>query len=198
MSPAKNPDQARARSARRTALRLLRPHRTGTAVLCAVSLLVAGSAAGALALARALAPDHPAARTADALWAAVSGLGPATAATASACAIAAGAALVLSALRRGSRGPLALRTGNPALVLGLTRGGAARLLAERAREVNGVSGARVRVGRRRVRVLVSTRMRGTSGALRGRVEESVRRRCEELDVLSPLRVRARVRAVGPA
>ncbi len=200
MSPDKNPERTRARSARRTALRLLRPHRTGTAVLCAAVLALAGAALGAVLLGRALAPDHPAVRTADALAA-----GPAdqdtaalVLAVAAACALAAGTALVLSALLRGGRGPLALRTGDPSLVLGITRGGAARLLAERAREVDGVSGARVRLGRRRVRVLVSTRLRGASGTLRTGVEESVRRRCEELGVLSRLKVRARVREVGPA
>ncbi|GAB2518422.1 DUF6286 domain-containing protein [Nocardiopsis aegyptia] len=196
MSPVKNPEEARDRSARRTARRLLRPHRTGTAVLCAVSLLLVGAAAGTAVLAPSFVPDHPALRTVDSLSAAASG--PVPAAAASACAIAAGAALILSALRGGGRGPLALRTGSPSLVLGLTRGGAARVLAEEARGVDGVNGARVRVGRRRVRVLVSTRMRGASSALRGRVGTSVRRRCEELGVLSRLRVRVRVREVGPA
>ncbi|MFY7064928.1 DUF6286 domain-containing protein [Nocardiopsis changdeensis] len=192
----KNSEKKRSRSARRTALRLLRPRRTGTAVLCAVSLVLAGAGAGAVAPARALVPDHPAARTVGDLSAAVSGVG--ATAVLSAAALVVGAALVVSSLARGGRGPLALVTDDPLFVCGLTRGAAARLFAEEARDVDGVSGARVRVGRRRVRVLVSTRMRGSSGALRGRVEESVRRRAGELGVLPRPAVRARVREVGPA
>ncbi|GII62762.1 hypothetical protein Skr01_28470 [Sphaerisporangium krabiense] len=72
-------------------------------------------------------------------------------------------------------------------VTGITRGGLRRHLATVAEGVDGVSHARVRVGRHGVRVNATTPLRDP-GALPGEVAEAVEDRLEELRPLRPLRV----------
>ncbi|MDE3723501.1 DUF6286 domain-containing protein [Nocardiopsis sp. N85] len=183
-------------AARRTALRMLRPQRIGTASICASALVLGGGATLVIAVLGVVDPDHPLVRGFSDVVTGSSALGSAAPASAAVAAVVAGAALITWAVVPGSRGPVALRTDDPSIVLGLTRRGAARLLTEEVLGVDGVSDARVRVGRRRVRIRVSTHLRGDGGPLRERVEASVRGRCEGLGVLTPPRVSTRVREVG--
>ena len=80
-------------------------------------------------------------------------------------------------------------------IAGITRAGLVRDLSAVAAGVDGVSSARAKVGRKRVRVTVRSALRDSSG-LREAVHEAVRQRVESLQPERPLSVATRVRAGG--
>lgn len=183
---------ARVRAARRTAVRIFRPQRSLPAIVAAAAVAVVGGLAVVVTTASlgGLASPFPGvdgtlSRVPSTPWEAPEAM------VASAAAAALGLTLLLTALLPGLGGHLALRTDDRDTVVGLSRRGLRDILAVEARGVDGVGSVRVRVGRRTVRVLVRTHMRG-AGWLRDRVDTAVRRRLEELLPLRSLRVVTRV------
>ncbi|MCX4525168.1 DUF6286 domain-containing protein [Streptomyces sp. NBC_01551] len=70
-----------------------------------------------------------------------------------------GAVLLVLAVAPGLRGILPMRTPEPGVRAGLGRKDAALVLRDRAMEVSGVRSARVKVGRRRIRVRATSHFR---------------------------------------
>jgi hypothetical protein len=148
---------------RRAAVRALRPGRTPAAIAVAALLavlawgvtaeIIAGMLGAPLmeqALDRLLSTTfaHPA----------VPGVAVAM--------ILSGAGLVALAVLPGRPRLVALETGDPLLVIGLTRSGLRRTLAAAAREVEGVQRAHVRILRRRIEVIVVTDAKHVGDLLR--------------------------------
>ncbi|MFC4057501.1 DUF6286 domain-containing protein [Planomonospora corallina] len=78
--------------------------------------------------------------------------------------VAAGSSLVVLAVVPGRTRLVPLETGDPLAVIGMTRAGLRRTLRDAALAVEGVSGARVRLGRRYVEVVVVPGADGVAGA----------------------------------
>ena len=178
--------------ARRAAARAFRPRRALPALLAGAAVLAAsGAVAADLVSALLGSPLHllprgvlPAA--AGARW----GDLPVRAACAGAVLL--GLVLLGAAVLPGRGRWLALRTGDPDLAMGVSRGGARHLLAAEASRVDGVHRARVALRGRRVRVRARVRRyRGREAA--DEVRAAVQRRLDGLDPLRAMRVRARVR-----
>jgi hypothetical protein len=180
---------------RRAAARAFRPRRTIPATIVAALLAVAAivTAVGAIA---ATARGH--AHLPPLTW--LSRVGQAhwddpAAITTSAVACLLGIVLLVLALAPGRSRLVALMSEDPQTVTGITRAGLRRHLATVAARVDGVSRARVRLRRRRVRVMVATPLRDP-GELPGQVTEVVTERLEELRPLKPMRVHVTVRQRG--
>ncbi|MBR8742232.1 hypothetical protein DSY14_10920 [Nocardiopsis sp. MG754419] len=107
-----------------------------------------------------------------------------------------GLALLLGALVPGGVSHVVLRTDDRDLVVGLSRRGLGRVVEQAAREVDGVTGVRARVGRRTVRVAVDTPAREDPEVeLRTRVAERISGRVTALDPYRSVRVRVRVHRI---
>ncbi|ASU61058.1 MULTISPECIES: DUF6286 domain-containing protein [Nocardiopsis] len=181
------------RGARRTAVRVFRPRRTLPAVVVAASVtVVSGLVLAVITASMVGAPapfpavDGMAARAATVPWEAPETM------LASGVAAALGLTLLTAASLPGYGGHLVLRTDDRDMAVGLSRRALRDLLAVSARGVDGVRGARVRVGRRTVRVRARTHIRGAHW-LRRDVDAAVRGRLEELVPVRVPRVRVRVR-----
>ena len=185
--------RAGGRALRRAAARAFRPRRVIPAVMVA-AVLAAAAILAATEVISTLA-GHPA-HVLPVAWLARAGRDvhwddPAALATAAvACAL--GIVLIAGALVPGRSRMIALDSGDPQTVTGITRAGLRRYLAAAATGVDGIARARVRLGRRRVRVQAASPLRDARG-LSGLVEQAVTGRLEQLSPLRPLRVRATVR-----
>ncbi|RNL85741.1 DUF6286 domain-containing protein [Halostreptopolyspora alba] len=180
------------RRARRLATRTFRPSRSWPAflaglVLLAVAVLVATEIVSTLAGSplRLVPVEGAVALASDTRW-----NSPATLVVSTALVLL-GLVLLAVALVPGRGGHLPLWTGDPALSVGLSTAGMRAALAAAAREVDGVERARVRVGRRSVRVRVSSQLR-TADGMREAVTDAVRVRIADLAPLRPLSVRTRI------
>nr|WP_246497134.1 DUF6286 domain-containing protein [Sphaerisporangium rubeum] len=89
-----------------------------------------------------------------------------------------------------------LASDDPLSAVGITKGAARRYMAAVADDVEGVSRARARLGRRRLDVRVTTPLR-EPGDLRERVTAAVERHLEELAPLRRPKVRVAVRRKEP-
>ncbi|MCO5974014.1 DUF6286 domain-containing protein [Actinoallomurus soli] len=103
-----------------------------------------------------------------------------------------GLLLLLLALWPGRPRVIALAFDDPAALVGITVAGLRRQLAQAARTVDGVTGARVRVRRGGVRVRAVSPLRDPQG-LAEQVEHAVTGRIRELAPLHPPRVHVTVR-----
>ncbi|WP_017598991.1 DUF6286 domain-containing protein [Nocardiopsis lucentensis] len=183
---------AELRDARRTALRVFRPRRSVPAIIAA--LCVAGVGGVVLMLstsqlgltAPGLQPHEGLVDTAVTPWESPGAM------VVSAAAAALGLTLIVTALLPGAGAHTALRTDVRDTVVGVSGRALRALLTGAAYGVDGVVLARVRMGRRSVRVRVRAHVHGADG-LRQRVEAVVLRRLEELAPLRPPRVVVRVR-----
>ncbi|MBB4935239.1 hypothetical protein F4561_006133 [Lipingzhangella halophila] len=179
--------------ARRSAIRTFRPSRSWPALLAGLVLL-AGAVLIAAEIVSTLVGSPLGIIPVGAIVPVLSGTGwnhPAVLGVSGALVLL-GLILLVAALIPGRGGYLPLRTGDPALAVGLSRAGMRSALATAAREVDGVEGARVSVGRRRVRVRANTHLRAADG-LREAVGDAVRERLAELAPLRPLRIRTRIK-----
>jgi hypothetical protein len=178
---------------RRAAARAFRPRRVLPAVVMA-AVLAAAAILAATEVITTLA-GHPA-HVLPVTWLARAGRDahwddPAALATAAvACAL--GVVLIARALTPGRSRLIALASGDPQTVTGITRAGLRRYLAAAATGVDGIARARVGLGHRRVRVQAASPLRDARG-LSSQVEHAVTDRLEQLAPLRPLRVRASVR-----
>jgi Family of unknown function (DUF6286) len=188
------PEPPRAgRAQRRAAARAFRPRRVlpavvAAAVLAAASILAATEVISTLVNrpAHVLPVEWLARAGRDVHWD-----DPAALATAAvACAL--GIVLIALALAPGRSRMIALTSGDPQTVTGITRAGLRRYLAAAATRVDGIARARVRLGRRRVRVKAASPLRDARG-LSGQVEQAVTACLEELAPLRPRRLRVAVR-----
>lgn len=102
-----------------------------------------------------------------------------------------GLLLLLAALRRGKPGSLQLPARSEGVRVTASRRGIERTLSTAARRADGVRSARVRAGRRSVRVKASTAMRSTA-ELDQPVTTAVTERLEELGLTGVLRPRVTV------
>lgn len=102
-----------------------------------------------------------------------------------------GLLLLVAALRRGRPGSLPLPSGTEAVRVTASRRGLERTLASAARRAEGVQSARVKAGRRKVRIQASTSLR-EPGDLASRVTAAVGERLEELGLAGVVRPRVRV------
>jgi hypothetical protein len=95
------------------------------------------------------------------------------------------AGLLLVALALWPRRPraVALASDDPDVVLGISRGGLRRHLAQAAEGVDGIARAKVKIGRRRIRVRAASPLRDTRGLV-DRVRQAV---TDRIDRLAPLR-----------
>lgn len=189
----RRPDPAVSKRARRVAVHTFRPKRSWPAfIVGAVIMVVAGVAAAEVISAlvgsplRILPFDRAADYAGSARW-----NDPAVQ-IASGVLAAIGLVLLALALIPGRGGYLPLQTDDPALVVGLSKPGLRRALAAAARDVDGVRGARVVVGRRRVKVRAETHLRSAEG-MREAVHTAVQERLAELAPVRTLKVRTQVR-----
>ncbi|WP_285759547.1 DUF6286 domain-containing protein [Nocardiopsis ansamitocini] len=187
------PDPVVARRADRVAVHTFRPYRSWPAFIAgAVIMGVAGLAAVEVISALAGSPlsllpvDRATGYAGSARWA------DPTVKIASGVLALIGLVLISLALVPGRGHWLALRTEDPAFVVGLSKGALRRALAAAACEVDGVRSAHVTLGRRRVAVRAHTELR-RSDELPGLVREAVRRRLGDLAPVRELNVRASVR-----
>ena len=187
------PRRAEARAQRRAAARAFRPRRVLPAVVVA-AVLAAAAILAAIEVISTLA-GHPV-HVLPAGWLARTGRDvhwddtAALATAAVACAL--GIVLIALALAPGRSRMIALASGDPQTVTGITRAGLRRYLAAAATGVDGIARARVRLGRRRARVRAASPLRDARG-LSGQVEQAVTGRLEQLAPLRPRRVRVTVR-----
>lgn len=106
-----------------------------------------------------------------------------------------GLLLVLAGVLPGRPRLVPLRTGDPGLVLGVSRPVLAALVAGEVSRVTGVRGVRVRVRRRRLVVAAAVGPRA-SDALGDRVREAAERELARLNPLVTLTVRCRIRVAA--
>lgn len=184
------------RRAKRVALHTFRPQRTWPAVLAAacvaiVAVLVAAEAVAAV-FGRSL-DFLPMETVTSALepitWRSTAVL------VASGVLCAVGVILLLAALLPGRGGYVPLRTGDPSLVVGVSRAGLRRHLTAAVSDMDGVHHVRVAVRRRRVKVHAATWARPERAQRRAMVRtlrDTVRERLDQLGPLRRLRVRARI------
>jgi len=178
---------------RRQARRAFRPRRTIPGVLVAAVLAVAGILGAIQAVSAAL--GHPlwtvphrdfAGPLQDTHWAS-------TGTIAGAAAVAfIGLVLILIGVIPGRPRAVALASGDDTVVIGVPRRSLRRSLTWLAEDVPGVHSAKVRAGRRSVRVRATSRLADTGG-LREGVQATVQDRLAALDPLWPLRVKVRLR-----
>ncbi|MUL39927.1 alkaline shock response membrane anchor protein AmaP [Streptomonospora sp. PA3] len=187
------PDRSAARRASRVAVHTFRPRRSWPALIVGALVLgIAALAAVEVAAALAGAPMSPAVTSAAGAYTAEARWSDPVVRIASAVAAGIGLVLIALALVPGRGRFTALRTGDPELVVGLSRSGLKRTLAAAAHDVGGVRGAHVSVGRRRIRVRVRTDLR-EAPELRGEVAAAVRQRLTELEPVYGFTVTTRVR-----
>lgn len=180
--------------ARRKARQVFRPRRTIPGALVAAVLAAAGILGAIWAASAAL--GHP-------VWTVPYGdfAGPLqnTVHWADTGTIAVGAAvafigfvLLLIGVIPGRPRAVPLASGDTALVIGVLRRNLRRSLRWLIEDVPGIDSAKVRTGRRSVKVRITTRLRDTAG-LRETAQATVQDRMEALDPLFPLRVKVRLR-----
>ncbi|WP_300612362.1 DUF6286 domain-containing protein [Trebonia sp.] len=193
------PRQARADAwsqpgARRSARRVFRPRRTIPGVLVAAVLAAAGilgciwaaSAALSHALWKVPHSDFAGPLQTTAHWS-----GTATLAVASAVAFV-GFLLILIGVLPGRTRAIPVASGDGSVIIGVPRRNLRRSLGWLAEEVPGIDKAKVRAGRRSVRVRATTRLRDTTG-LREQVQAVVQQRLAALDPLWPTQVKVKLR-----
>ncbi|GII83638.1 hypothetical protein Ssi03_16280 [Sphaerisporangium siamense] len=178
--------------ARRAAARAFRPRRAISATVTALLLSLAALLTLAGAVSAATGTDM---RMPPWSWLADFAAGPVDDPghlAAASGALALGLFLLGLAFVPGRARVVPLAPDDPMTVTAITRGGLRRHLATVAEGVDGVSRARVRVGRHAVRVNATTPLREPAG-LPGEVTEAVGDRLDELRPLRPLRVHVDVR-----
>ncbi|OLT28843.1 hypothetical protein BJF83_13705 [Nocardiopsis sp. CNR-923] len=187
------PDQGIDRRAKRVAVHTFRPRRswpavaTGTVIL---ALAVVSAAEVISALAGSPLRMIPFGAASD--YAATTTWSEPSVQIASAVLAAIGLALIVVALAPGNGRWTALRTDDPALVVGLTRPALRRTVSSAAREVSGVDSVHVAVRGQRIRVHVRTAVQDWEG-LPAEVTAAVERRLEELAPLRSMRIVTHVR-----
>ncbi|GAA4077978.1 DUF6286 domain-containing protein [Actinomadura miaoliensis] len=103
-----------------------------------------------------------------------------------------GVTAIVPAVKPGRPRVIALDSPDRQTVIGITRTALRRQLTAAATGIDGVARARIRVGRRRIRVRATSPLRDPSG-LAAQMTDAVTARLQELAPLRPLRVRATVR-----
>ncbi|NYH53855.1 MULTISPECIES: DUF6286 domain-containing protein [Nocardiopsis] len=187
------PDQGVDPRARRVAVHTFRPRRSWPAVITSLVILVVAVVAAAEVISalagsplRLVPVDAAAGYASTATWSTPS------VQIASAVLALIGLALIVAALTPGQGRWTALRTDDPALVVGLTRPALRRAVSAAAEDVSGVDDAHVTVRGNRIRVHVRTGMR-ESEDLPLKVTAAVERRLEELAPLRSMRIATHVR-----
>ena len=187
------PGQGIDRGARRVAVHTFRPRRSWPAVLTGFVILAVAVVAAAEVIA-ALAGNPlrliPVGAATD--YAGAATWSEPSVQIASAVLALIGLALIVVALAPGRSRWTALRTDDPALVVGLTRPALRRTVAAAAQGVSGVDGVHVAVRGKRIRVHVRTGMRDSNG-MPDEVTAAVERRLEELAPLRSMRIATYVR-----
>ncbi|PWV58270.1 DUF6286 domain-containing protein [Nocardiopsis sp. L17-MgMaSL7] len=187
------PSQGIDRRAKRVAVHTFRPRRSWPAVLVGLLILVVAVVAAAEVIA-ALAGNPlrliPVGPATD--YAAATTWSEPSVQIASAVLALIGLALIVVALAPGRSRWTALRTDDPALVVGLTRPALRRAVAAAAQDVSGVDHVHVVVRGNRIRVHVRTGMRESHG-LPAEVTSAVETRLEELAPLRSMRIATHVR-----
>ncbi|MFV2197636.1 DUF6286 domain-containing protein [Nocardiopsis sp. LOL_012] len=187
------PDQGADRRAKRVAIHTFRPRRSWPAVATAtVVLLLAVLSAAEVISALAGTPLRVLPVEAAADYAAATTWSQPSVQVASGVLALIGLALIALALAPGTGRWAALRTDDPALVVGLTRSALRRTVESAAQEVSGVDSVDVVVRGQRIRVYVRTRMPDWGG-LPAEVTAAVERRLEELAPLRSMRIATDVR-----
>ncbi|MDL4818547.1 DUF6286 domain-containing protein [Actinomadura opuntiae] len=183
---ADRPTRRRAARAFRTGRRL--PAVLTAAALAAAALLTATEVIGALAgHPPHLLPVSDLARLGrDTRW------DDSLAVTAAGAAVAVGGLLILLGAVPGRSRTIPLATGDPRVVLGITRRGMRRCIAHAAASVDGVATTKIKIRRRRIRVRATSPLRD-AGGLGGQVREAVGQCVGELAPLRPPRVRVTIR-----
>ncbi|WP_017589169.1 DUF6286 domain-containing protein [Nocardiopsis ganjiahuensis] len=188
-----SPSQGIDRRAKRVAVHTFRPRRSWPAVLTGFLILVVAVIAAAEVIA-ALAGNPlrliPVGAATD--YAGATTWSEPSVQIASAVLALIGLALIVVALAPGRSRWTALRTDDPALVVGLTRPALRRAVAAAAQDVSGVDSVNVAVRGNKLRVHVRTGMR-ESGELPGEVTAAVEHRLEELAPLRSMRIATHVR-----
>lgn len=188
-----SPSQGIDRRAKRVAVHTFRPRRSWPAVLTGLVILMVAVVAAAEVIA-ALAGNPlrliPVGAATD--YAGATTWSEPSVQIASAVLALIGLALIVVALAPGRGRWTALRTDDPALVVGLTRPALRRAVAAAAQDVSGVDSAHVAVRGNKLRVQVRTGMRDSRG-LPGEVTAAVERRLEELAPLRSMRIATHVR-----
>lgn len=100
--------------------------------------------------------------------------------------------LILIGVIPGRTRAIPVASSDGSVVIGVSRRNLRRSLGWLAEEVPGIDRAKVRAGRRFVKVHATTRLRDTTG-LREKVEECVEQRLSALDPLWPTQVKVRLR-----
>jgi hypothetical protein len=103
-----------------------------------------------------------------------------------------GLLLVLIGVIPGRPRAVPLASGDSALVIGVSRRNLHRSLSWLIEDVPGIDSAKVRTGRRSLKVRATTRLRDTAG-LREKAQATVEDRIAALDPLFPLQVKVRLR-----
>ncbi|MEU3020769.1 MULTISPECIES: DUF6286 domain-containing protein [unclassified Nocardiopsis] len=187
------PSQGIDRHAKRVAVHTFRPRRSWPAVLTGLVILVVAVVAAAEVIA-ALAGNPlrliPVGQATD--YAAATTWSEPSVQIASAVLALIGLALIVVALAPGRSRWTALRTDDPALVVGLTRPALRRAVAAAAQDVSGVDHVHVVVRGNRLRVHVRTGMRESDG-MPAEVTSAVEHRLEELAPLRSMRIATHVR-----
>ncbi|WP_017570096.1 DUF6286 domain-containing protein [Nocardiopsis halotolerans] len=187
------PDQGVDRRARRVAVHTFRPRRSWPAVITGlVILVVAVVAAAEVISALAGSPLRLFPVGAASGYATTTTWSMPSVQIASAVLALIGLALIVAALAPGRGRWTALRTDDPALVVGLTRPALRRAVAAAAEEVSGVDVVHVTMRGNRIRVHVRTGMRESAG-MPAEVTAAVERRLEELAPLRSMRIATHVR-----
>ncbi|MEE2052530.1 DUF6286 domain-containing protein [Nocardiopsis tropica] len=187
------PDQGVDRRAKRVAVHTFRPRRSWPAVITGLVILaVAVVAAAEVISALAGSPLRLIPVGAATGYAGATTWSAPSVQIASAVLALIGLALIVAALTPGHGHWTALRTDDPALVVGLTRPALRRAVAAAAHEVSGVDAVNVAVRGNRLRVHVRTGMREAAG-LPAEVTAAVERRLEELAPLRSMRIATHVR-----
>ncbi|MCW2912847.1 MAG: hypothetical protein JWN52_915 [Actinomycetia bacterium] len=190
---APEPPQRVSRAQRRAAARAFRPSRTLPAVVAAGALAAASILTTAEVVAGLI---HRRVHLLPVAWLTRFGHDthwhdPAAIVTAAiACLF--GVLLIALALVPGRPRIIALTPRDPHTVIGITRTGLRRHLAAAATEIDGITRARVHLGRRLVRVKAASPLRDARG-LSQQVHQAVTGRLDELAPLRRLRVRVTVR-----
>lgn len=187
------PDQGVDRKARRVAVHTFRPRRSWPAVITALLVLVLAVVAAAEVIA-ALAGNPlrliPVGAATE--YATTTTWSEPSVQIASAVLAFIGLALIVLALVPGRGRWMALRTDDPALVVGLTRPALRRAVASAAHDVSGVDKVNVAVRGNRMKVHVTTGLRD-SERLPAEVTAAVQRRLEDLAPLRNMRINTHVR-----
>lgn len=188
------PDQnGDARRARRVAVHTFRPRRSWPAVITGIVVLaLAVVSAAEVIAALAGSPLRLIPMEGATGYAAITTWSEPSVQIASAVLALIGLMLIVLALAPGNGYWTALRTDDPALVVGLTRPALRRAVAAAAQGVSGVDGADVAVRGNRLRVHARTGLRD-SADLPARVTEAVEHRLAELAPLRNMRINTDVR-----